>query len=324
MYSNYSNSGATATAIAARPSNDQVLYNSNAVSYDTNMQQPTATTDNTATNTNNFSTYYQLEDNDPNLINPRFVNGQTDLQVKNGYIQGINQVLMPFNLSNLGNQNSTIADVIQQSGGEFDNNPNDYDILYNALNATNLMGALDDPNANLTAFAPNDGAFKSLGTQLGLANNLNEQGLYDGIVNQLTTLGNGDFKPLLTDILKYHVSPQGQTVNQLANTNNGTVDTLLAGKTFQVTPGDYPFPTANSTEANINPSEPTTNGQVATNTMNTIAGQPTTTTTTAADTDGINYSSLFFSNVPFAIGSGFDTEHATGLNNINFITPQKL
>ena len=50
----------------------------------------------------------------------------------------------------------TITDIVLQSGGDFDDNPRDFDILLNAVVTADLAGVLADPEATLTVFAPND------------------------------------------------------------------------------------------------------------------------------------------------------------------------
>jgi len=82
---------------------------------------------------------------------------------------------------------NTIADiVVAASGGAtagvFDNDPRDYDILLNALTTANLVGAVADPDASLTVFAPNDAAFLAL---TGLSS---EQEALDALVADLAGL----------------------------------------------------------------------------------------------------------------------------------------
>lgn len=100
----------------------------------------------------------------------------------------------------------TIAGLVGASGGEFDQNKNDYDVLLNAAIAANLVGALDDPSASLTVFAPNDRAFVLLARDLGFTA-WDEAGAWQFLVSALTQLGNGDPIPVLTNVLLYHVAP---------------------------------------------------------------------------------------------------------------------
>lgn len=103
----------------------------------------------------------------------------------------------------------TVVDVVASSGpvGEFDDNGNDYDILHQAVVAANLAGALSDPDADFTVFAPKDRAFIRLARDFGYTGN-DEAEAFDAIVGVLTTLGNGDPIPVLTNVLLYHVAPE--------------------------------------------------------------------------------------------------------------------
>jgi serralysin len=102
---------------------------------------------------------------------------------------------------------NTIVDIVSASGGEFDNNGKDYDILLNAVIAADLVEALDDPAANYTVFAPRDQAFIKLAQDLGYEGS-DEEGSFLYIVDALTVLGGGDPIPVLTNILLYHVAPE--------------------------------------------------------------------------------------------------------------------
>lgn len=105
----------------------------------------------------------------------------------------------------------TIADIVAASGGEFDDNHFDYDILLNAVIAADLVDALADPDADLTVFAPNDIAFILLARDFGYQG-WDEAEAWDAIVAVLTDLGNGDPIPVLTEILLYHVAPESISV----------------------------------------------------------------------------------------------------------------
>lgn len=133
----------------------------------------------------------------------------------------------------------TIADiVVAVSGGsragQFDRNPYDYDILLNALQAANLVGAVADPNASLTVFAPNDEAFLLLARDLGFRGR-DEQGCWEFLVAALTRLGNGNPIPVLTDVLLYHVAPERvSAVDVVVKTlRRDTIPTLLTGATIR-------------------------------------------------------------------------------------------
>lgn len=102
---------------------------------------------------------------------------------------------------------NTIADIVASSGGEFDNNKYDYDILLTALETAGLTEALADPHASFTVFAPNDKAFKRTAKDLGWGGGSEEEA-WNFLVAAFTDLGGGDPIPVLTDTLLYHVAGQ--------------------------------------------------------------------------------------------------------------------
>ena len=125
----------------------------------------------------------------------------------------------------------TIAGIVSQSGNEFDDNNQDFDILLEALETADLVGAVDDENANLTVFAPNDAAFIELAEDFGYQGT-DEGEAFAEIANALTELGEGDPVPLLRDILLYHVSPEAKEQAQIIE--QAEVATLLEGASFTV------------------------------------------------------------------------------------------
>jgi uncharacterized surface protein with fasciclin (FAS1) repeats len=131
-----------------------------------------------------------------------------------------------------GTSNVTITEIVASSGGEFDDNRFDYDILLNAVLAAELDAALADPDASLTVFAPNDLGFIRLAQDLGYDGE-DEAGAWDFLVEALTDLGGGDPIPVLTDILLYHVAPE--PINLLgfvrAVLRDESIETLLDGAT---------------------------------------------------------------------------------------------
>ena len=148
-----------------------------------------------------------LVDNEPDVANPTIV--IPDIDASNGVIQAIDRVLLPIDIP--GNEGpaptDTLTGIVAASGGVFDNNNADFDILLNAVQAAGLAGALDDPHADLTVFAPTDAAFIDLAQTLGFEGH-DEGEAFAYIVEALTLLsGGGDPIPLLTDILLYHVAP---------------------------------------------------------------------------------------------------------------------
>ncbi|MCK6448272.1 MAG: fasciclin domain-containing protein [Planctomycetes bacterium] len=124
----------------------------------------------------------------------------------------------------------TITDLVASSGGVFDSNPFDYDMLLNAVLAAGLEGALDDAAADLTVFAPNDLAFIRLARDFGYAGT-DEAGAFQAIVGVLTTLGGGDPLPVLTQVLTYHVAPSSLSPKELATQR---IDTLQGGQLLLV------------------------------------------------------------------------------------------
>jgi uncharacterized surface protein with fasciclin (FAS1) repeats len=133
----------------------------------------------------------------------------------------------------------TIADlVVMASGGatagQFDADDADFDMLLTALQTANLVGAVSDPTADLTVFAPNDRAFIRLANDLGYVGT-DEAAAWTFLVGALTTLGNGDPVPVLTNVLLYHVA--GERIGLFSYVIRSffriNIDTLLAGETIK-------------------------------------------------------------------------------------------
>ena len=130
--------------------------------------------------------------------------------------------------------NGTITDIVLESGGEFDSDRRDYDILLNAVVTADLAEALADPSAELTVFAPNDAAFVRLAKDLGYEGGYDESDAWDFLVTALTALGDGDPVPVLTDILLYHVvAGDVRPVNLILATIFGQDITTLLGATVR-------------------------------------------------------------------------------------------
>ena len=161
-----------------------------------------------------------LVDGEPDLLDPTIV--VPDVAASNGTIQGIDKVLVPIDIP--GNDRDTITEIVAASG-EFDTNDQDFDLLLNALQAAGLTDALNNPDSNLTAFAPNDAAFVAAAQELGYQGS-DEEGAFGFIVQALTLLSKGgDPIPLLTDILTYHVAPSALDAEAVLGSD--TIDTLL-------------------------------------------------------------------------------------------------
>jgi len=174
--------------------------------------------------------YNRLVDNDPEFKNPRLSFWSRGTKASNGVIYRIGRVLIPADLPELGQEElPTITGTVVASGGDFDENPHDFDLLLNAVLAANLAGALDDPDSALTVFAPNDAAFIKLANDLGYAGS-DEAGAFSAIATALTDLGGGELVPILTNVLLYHVAPEAKTLKNVLESDS--IETLLDGATF--------------------------------------------------------------------------------------------
>lgn len=170
-----------------------------------------------------------LLDADPDLDNP-FIRYRFNRRAANGIIHTVSRVLIPVDLPNTDSSVGSIADIVSASGGRFDRNFRDYDLLLNAVQAAGLGAALADLSADLTVFAPTDIAFIRLARALGY-DGWREQDAFEHIVMALTELGGGDPIPLLTQILLYHVSPGSKVLKDVILSESLT--TLLEDATIQ-------------------------------------------------------------------------------------------
>lgn len=170
-----------------------------------------------------------LQDLEPDLADPSLI--ATDMAATNGIVHVIDRVLLPVDLP--GNDAPSIAGIVAQSGEGFDTDAGDFDMLLAAVKAAGLVGALDDPGADLTVFAPTDGAFVALAGDLGYGGS-DEAGALSYILTVLGALNGGDAVGLLTDVLLYHVSAGAQQQSQVVA--QGEVTTLL-GASFGVDAG---------------------------------------------------------------------------------------
>lgn len=167
------------------------------------------------------------------------IEATADVEMSNDVIHVVDAAVLPMYPSNYRTgprtmtNKPTIAEIVLQSGGEFDGDGSDFDILLQALQATDLLDVVADPHADFTVFAPTDDAFIALARDLGAEiEDGDDAGAFQAIVGTLTDLApDGDPIPLLKDVLLYHVSPGGQTVCDLQA--EGTIDTAL-GVTFDV------------------------------------------------------------------------------------------
>ncbi|QPH54180.1 fasciclin domain-containing protein [Pontivivens ytuae] len=174
----------------------------------------------------------ELVDNEPDVANPNIV--VPDIPAENGTIQGIDRVLLPIDIP--GNEPAepelpTLAGIVAASGGAFDTDATDFDLLLTSVELTGLTGALNDPDAALTVFAPNDAAFVGLTNALGFEGE-DEGEAFGFLVDALTLLSQGDPIGLLTDILSYHVVPAALGSEDVLAAES--IPTLLDGATLGV------------------------------------------------------------------------------------------
>ncbi|MFN0090576.1 MAG: fasciclin domain-containing protein [Acidimicrobiales bacterium] len=126
----------------------------------------------------------------------------------------------------------TIAAIVAASGGEFDRDRHDYDMLLTAVKAAGLVDALNGDDAQLSVFAPNDRAFVRLARDLGFDGEGGERGAWEHLVHALSDLGGGDPIPVLRNVLLYHVAPGRLGLADVLNADE--IETLLDGGTIGV------------------------------------------------------------------------------------------
>lgn len=104
----------------------------------------------------------------------------------------------PASASDGGRGSIVDVAVAASGGGTPDNNPNDYDILVQALVATGLDAALADTSKTYTVFAPNDRAFERLVADLTGSWPASEAAALNTITSTFTGAQ-------ISNILLYHV-----------------------------------------------------------------------------------------------------------------------
>jgi uncharacterized surface protein with fasciclin (FAS1) repeats len=142
-------------------------------------------------------------------------------------IQSIDRVMLPLDVPQAGSDSAplpTLADPVDASGNGFDGNRHDFDLLNAALELTGFEAALDDAAAKVTLRAPTDAAFVRFAQRLGFQGE-DEEGASGAIAQTLTTLGEGNSIPLLTDILSYQVLDGRFSRQQMQA--EGSAETLL-------------------------------------------------------------------------------------------------
>lgn len=129
---------------------------------------------------------------------------------------------------------SSLATLLAADGPGFDRNPRDYDILDNAVTAvltakpSSPVAVLADGGTALTAFLPNDQAFRRLAFDLTGHWYRSEQKVFTVLA---TTLG----VDTIESVLLYHVVPGATVTYRQARAANGAVlTTALTGSTLTV------------------------------------------------------------------------------------------
>jgi uncharacterized surface protein with fasciclin (FAS1) repeats len=127
-----------------------------------------------------------------------------------------------------------VAASLNDNGGKAtDRNWYDFDILANGVVAAGLQGALDDPNANLTVFIPNDRAFQALVADLyGFRYWFASESAILGKVVELETAKPGT----LATVITYHAVPGRIDSKTALSVKPGTELTTLQGGTIKVYP----------------------------------------------------------------------------------------
>jgi uncharacterized surface protein with fasciclin (FAS1) repeats len=169
----------------------------------------------------------QVIDADRNDRNARIVRPK-NLRASNGIIQTVNRVLRPIDLEPPAPD--TVVDVVLETSGAsgFDRNALDFDILREALTATDLVGAVQSAS-DINVFAPADAAFIALARELGY-DGFSEAGAFAKIA-EATGYVSAAEPGILADVLLYHVAPEARTISQLRSA--GAIPTLL-GPTIDV------------------------------------------------------------------------------------------
>lgn len=153
-----------------------------------------------------------LVDLDPDVENPDFITGLTDIGATNGVIQAIDRVLLPIDVAE-AMLRPTIADVAEGNDS--------FEVLDAALKATGLDAVVDDRDASFTVFAPTDDAFRKLADDLNLdVSHLADADIAGALVGALGA-------ELVTDVLLYHVKAGGASLAELQSAR--LIDTALEG-----------------------------------------------------------------------------------------------
>lgn len=153
-----------------------------------------------------------LIDLDPDVENPEFIAGLTDIAATNGTIQAIDRVLLPIDVAE-AMLRPTIADVASANAS--------FEVLSAALQATGLDAVVANRDADFTVFAPTDEAFRALADDLGIdVTSLADADIAGALVGALGA-------DLVTDVLLYHVSVGSSSLAELQDER--LIETALPG-----------------------------------------------------------------------------------------------
>jgi uncharacterized surface protein with fasciclin (FAS1) repeats len=173
-----------------------------------------------------------LADQDPIAPNPTVILSQVDINKGNVQIaHGINTVLLPVPLLKPLGTKSLAAVLTAKSS--FDKDMNNFDILTAAVSAVlkakpnSPVKVLTDGSVAVTAFIPNDLAFKALARSVSKKSVNTEKAAFDAIAS----LG----IDTVEQVLLYHVIPGATIVSEDALKSNGAkLTTALTGKSLTV------------------------------------------------------------------------------------------
>ena len=129
---------------------------------------------------------------------------------------------------------SSLAALLAQDGAGFDRNPNDFDIADNAVQAVlaakpgSAVAVLADGTVPLTAFLPNDRAFRRLAANLTGRSYASESKVLNTLATELEV-------DTIESVLLYHVVPGATiTYRQALRADGATLDTALEGSSITV------------------------------------------------------------------------------------------
>jgi len=129
---------------------------------------------------------------------------------------------------------ASLAALLAKDGGGFDKNPYDYDILDNAVRAVltakpdSAVAVLADGTVPLTAFLPNDRAFKRLASDVLGGSYASESAVFTALAGALGVA-------TIESVLLYHVVPGATiTYRQALKSKGARLDTALADSTVRV------------------------------------------------------------------------------------------